>query len=157
RSVADVLAEDDVLGQRFRARGYHVDICFDPIDNRNVGASLTRSIERHTRWAKMRRAIAPVCFSLEPLLSPLVVASMLLGLAPSRSTAIAVAAACVLQVAGAAHVERALDARIRIRRLAVEPFRSYVTLLCWIQACVSRRVAWRGHAFELRAGSRLVP
>ena len=38
--------------------------------------SVARTIERHTRWAKMRRSLNPAAFVAEPILTPIVVASV---------------------------------------------------------------------------------
>src|SRR5262249_45470310 len=142
RRVADVLAEDDVLGQHFRAVGYGVELCLDPIDNRNVACSVARSVDRHTRWAKMRRSIAPRCFALEPWLSPLAIASIALVVMQSATALTVWGISCALQLCGAAFVQCTFASERRWRLVAIEPLRVYVALACWARAWLSRRVAW---------------
>ena len=74
--VGAVLAEDHMLGRLFLDAGHGVRTSLDVVENRNVGCSVRRSMERHTRWAKMRRALSPTSFVFEPLLTPLVVATI---------------------------------------------------------------------------------
>ncbi len=101
-SVAGVLAEDDVLGQKFHALGYGVELCLDAVENRNVSCSALRSIDRHARWAKMRRAIVPsLLFLFEPLISPFIVAVAVAVLATSALSLQLCAFALALQVIGA--------------------------------------------------------
>jgi ceramide glucosyltransferase len=156
-SVADVLAEDDALAQRFDALGYEVDLCLETIENHNRDTTLLRTIERHARWAKMRRALTPLCFALEPLLSPLLVATLVGILAPSALAAKIWGCALGLQVVGA----RLCFTLLRMKRpwllAALEPLRAAVIFLCWGLGCLSRRVDWRGNVFSIEAGSKLVP
>jgi ceramide glucosyltransferase len=156
-SVAGVLAEDDVLGQRFHALGYGVVISLEPVQNRNVRGSALRSVERHTRWAKMRRAIVPGCFALEPLLSPLLVAAVVALIAPSALSLTVVGYALGLQVCGALLCHTLLQARRPLLLSALEPLRVLLFFACWCLAVASRRVSWRGNAFMIGAGSRLYP
>jgi hypothetical protein len=39
----------------------------------------------------------------------------------------------------------------------LEIVRAYLLFLCWLRACISRRVSWRGHDFELARDSAIVP
>ena len=156
-SVADVLAEDDALAQRFDALGYSVEVCLDTVENHNRDTSLLRTIERHARWAKMRRALMPLAFAAEPLFSPLLVATLVGILAPSPLAAKIWGCALGLQVVGALLCFTLLRAKRPWLLAALEPLRAAVILLCWGLGCMSRRVDWRGNVFSIEAGSRLVP
>jgi ceramide glucosyltransferase len=156
-SVARVLAEDDVIGQRFHALGFGVEVCATPVENRNVTTPLMRMIERHSRWAKMRRAVTPTCFALEPVLAPLLIAAITAMVLPSALAARVVLAALGLQVAGALLSHTLLGARRPLLLAALEPLRVAVAFACYGLAVASRRVSWRGNLFTLAAGSRLVP
>jgi ceramide glucosyltransferase len=156
-SVADVLAEDDALAQRFDALGYSVEVCLETIENHNRDTSLLRTIERHARWAKMRRALTPLCFAIEPLTSPLLVASVVGILAPSALAAKIWGCALALQITGALLCFTLLRVKRPWLLAALEPLRAAVIFLCWALGCLSRRVSWRGNVFSLEAGSKLVP
>jgi ceramide glucosyltransferase len=155
--VGEVLAEDLVLGRRFLDSGFTIRTSLDPVENRNVTGSLVRTIQRHTRWSKMRRALHPAGFVGEPVLTPILVASVGLLLAPGKVTATMLAVACVAQTASAMLAVRLLRGHwLSWRYIPLEFVRSYVALLCWLRACGSRRIEWRGHAFLIRKGTAIV-
>ena len=157
-AVGTVLAEDHALGRLFLDAGYEVRTSLDLVENRNVDCSVRRTFERHTRWAKMRRAIAPARFALEPLLSPLAVASLVALLSPSRPAVLCLLASGMLQTLLALVSVRALrGSSLAWYYAPLEIFRTYLLLLCWLAAWFSRRITWRGHAFVLDRGSAIVP
>ena len=86
-AVANLLAEDHALGRRFHACGMGVRVCLKPVENRNVTGKLTRTLNRHTRWAQIRRTMAPTGLFFEPLLMPALVVPLLAFLSPSRPLA----------------------------------------------------------------------
>jgi ceramide glucosyltransferase len=87
--VANLLSEDHMLGKAFAEAGFGVGVSLTPVANRNVACSLKRTMERHTRWAKLRRAIAPVGFWFEPLLSPIVTATLACVALPGKMACLA--------------------------------------------------------------------
>jgi ceramide glucosyltransferase len=158
RLVADVIAEDYVLAEEFTRAGYRVEVSTAPVYNWNSACSLGRTIERHTRWAKLRRSVSPVTFAFEPLLLPAVVALVSLVFEPNRWTALALIVAISVQLGGSA-------VAVRLHRQAwpawstavLELLRSAVVFFCWCRACISRRTNWRGHEFELGPRSAALP
>ena len=156
-SVAKVLAEDDALAQRFDRAGYRVELCLEPNVNQNERTSVWKSIERHARWAKMRRAFMPFGFTAEPLLLPLIVATWIAMAAPSVLSARMWLWSLGVQVLGTVLSLTALGVRRAWRLAALEPLRTFAVFIAWALAWTTRRVAWRGHAFVIGEGTRLIP
>lgn len=157
-AFSGVLAEDHALARRVTKAGLGVRLVTVPVENVNATCSIRRSLERHGRWAKIRRAMAPSGFAFELLLNPIAIATVALALHPSKLQAILLAVALVVQT----FLSRARISRLRgeapaLRYAPVEVLASYLLLFSWLRACVSRRVVWRGHPFRIGADTALTP
>jgi len=158
RPVGDVLAEDQILGRRFHEAGFRTAMTFEIVENRNIACSIGRTFERHTRWAKVRRSLQPGAFVMEPLLTPIVVASAGVVVAPSKGSAALLVAVSAVQTACALGAVRLLRGTWLAWWYApLEIARAYLGLVYWAVAWTNRRITWRGHAFELSRGSAIVP
>jgi ceramide glucosyltransferase len=158
RRVGEVLAEDHLLGRLFLEAGLGVRTSLAFVENRNVDCSVKRTIERHTRWAKMRRALSPIGFAFEPMLSPLATASIVAMFAQSKvSVEIMVAMAALQTVCSLASTRMLRGHALKWYYAPLEIVRTYLLLLCWARACMSRGIDWRGHAFVIKRDSRIAP
>jgi ceramide glucosyltransferase len=153
-----VLAEDQTMGRAFVEAGLGVRTSLDVVHNRNTSCSLRRTLERHTRWAKLRRSLNPVGFLFEPLLTPLTVAILVALVAQTQLALGIVALAAVAQTVVALSMVALLRGHgLAWKHAPLEIVRTVLLFGCWLAACASTRIQWRGHPFFLRRGSVIVP
>jgi ceramide glucosyltransferase len=164
-AFGDVLGEDYVIGQSFARAGMGVTISSYVVRTMVGRWSATRFVQRHLRWAQMRRWIAPGMFTLEPLMSPapwLLTTAWCaalggggLGLAP-LGWLVVVALGLAWELVLEALQSRALRGRSpRLRELAWVPFKDLAMLAIWSMAWMRRSVSWRGHDYRIGPGSVL--
>jgi ceramide glucosyltransferase len=153
-----LLAEDQALGFCALDAGLGVRTSLEVVHNRNTGCSMRRTVERHTRWSKLRRSLHPTGYLFEPLLSPLVVATAVALVAQSQLALAVAGVVAVLQTIVALGITALLRGRPLAWRYApLEIVRTYLQLAFWAGALVSMRIQWRGHPFLLKQGSAIVP
>jgi hypothetical protein len=92
------------------------------------------------------------------MLTPILVATLGFALAPGKVMAAVWLASCMAQTVGAlASVKLLRGSALAWYYAPLEIARSCLAVLCWIRACASRRITWRGHPFLVLRGSAIVP
>lgn len=165
-AVKDLLAEDYQLARRIQASGRLVRLSAHPIATINSRWSLRRFLNRHQRWAQMRRRQHLGSYLLEPLAQPTAPLLVLLlaglwspqvavfGASPAR---LAVFGLCLKLLADAALWQRLRGKAMSLRGLALIPVKDCLVLALWCIGLWRRRVEWRGHWMTIGAESRLQP
>jgi hypothetical protein len=121
-------------------------------------AELERSLGAALENLQLGAVVLAGMVAAEPLMSPLLVASLTALVSPSRTTLALVLAVAVVQTVLALASVRASRGRALAWKYApLEVVRTYLLFGCWLSAVVTTRLAWRGHPFRLLAGSVIVP
>ncbi len=166
RTLENVLAEDYMLGRLAKECRVGVKLCTDPLPVRNRERSLSSFVNRHVRWAQMRRHIslfAYVCESTSNPLAWLALLWVLAGLGPSGAvfgrgfwcaSLVFVLVKCLSDELMARSVR---PSGLGILQFLLIPLKDLLIAGFWWVGLFKRSVNWRGHVMFIGPGTQLSP
>ncbi|HRS17831.1 MAG TPA: glycosyltransferase [Thermoanaerobaculaceae bacterium] len=158
RFLADYLAEDQVCGEEVARLGLRTVVSGHLIDNRLGRVSVRAFLDRHLRWARIRRRMSPAGYLGELLLNPTFVALVGVALQPSPATLALFAGTAVVKGLLAVAAERTAGLRPRLAAtLALSILRDLLVGLTWAIPLADASVRWRGRRFLVGPRTLLVP
>ncbi len=152
--VADVLAEDYVLGKLFQHAGYEVRIARTVLQNVTSRMSSADFMRRHLRWAMLRWRLRPPAYLLEVLTSPVALLPVAWTFLGPWALLWATAVLVTRDVGGWVALRGPRRAWIP---LVLGPAKDVAMLIVWLRAPLKRHVSWRGHRVRLGPGTLLYP
>jgi ceramide glucosyltransferase len=148
--VANVLAEDFVMGKMFQHAGLRVKIAKTVLDNVTAAMTFGGFMDRHLRWGMLRSRLRPAAYLLEPLTSPLLMLPFaLVALGPS-GLIWAITLLALRDVGGWIALRGFSRAWIPV---LLAPLRELMMFVVWLRAPFKRHVSWRGTRVRLGAGT----
>lgn len=166
RTFENVLAEDYMLGRFAKQCRVRVKLCTDPLPVRNRERSLSSFINRHVRWAQMRRRISLFAYLCESTSNPLAWLALLwalAGLGPSGAvfgrgfwlaSLVFVLVKCLSDEVMARSVRRS---GLGLLQLALVPLKDLLIAGIWWVGFFKRSVNWRGNVMFIGPGTQLSP
>jgi ceramide glucosyltransferase len=154
--VRNLLAEDQAIALRVRKAGYTIRLSHHVISNVNRQRSFRWFLNRHSRWFKIRRQMAPLTFLAEPLANLGTIALVWALTDESR-----IAWEVPLMLLGLGMARDAVQTRWlrgsfpRFRHLLLSPVKDLLLLPVWFDALIDRRINWRGHRLLVGRFTRL--
>jgi len=152
------LAEDQVCAELLDEAGREVVVSGPPVDNVLGALSVRQFVDRHLRWARIRRHMAPWGYAAELLTNPVPAALLLVAVDPGIGSA-AVFATVMTVLSG---VARSSERRLGVRRSLwrypiIEIARGLLVTILWPVPFLSRTVTWRGSTFRIGRRTWLEP
>jgi ceramide glucosyltransferase len=156
-SLANVLAEDHMLGLHIQKLGLSTRVSPGLIDNHNELWRIDRFLNRHIRWAQMRKSLNILHYCLELIINPVFVAFMYALASLSIKGWLLFAMTSVIKILIDLIIALAIDSRQKLYDYLLIPIKDILLGFLWLIPFINNKINWRGSTFRIAKGTQLLP
>ena len=158
-ATRDYLAEDFVLGQWARQRGWQVVLSKQVVDHHIGSSGFLENFKHRIRWYRSTRRSRPLGYLGQIFTNPLPLAVLLALATDGAPWRVALLGLCAILRAGAAQAGsgEALHVRLSAGDWLLLPLQDLASLVVWCLAFFGNSVVWRGRRFHLTREGLLRP
>jgi ceramide glucosyltransferase len=156
RAFSDYLLEDELLGKKIKELGLRNFVSFHCVDNCNNNWSVANFINRHLRWATMRRHYKFIHYIFEPLSNPVFMAAIALAIWPSITTALLISSIVLLKMAVEFLASSIIRSDLRLYHFLLSPVKDIIIGILWMIAFLYATVKWRGNRYFISKNTKLI-
>jgi len=153
----EFLAEDHLLGLHIQKAGLNISQSNYIIDNVNIRWSVSKFINRHLRWAKMRRTLNVGHYLSEPLSNPILLALIYLAVHMDLQALSLFMIVTFLKMFLDIINARLMKSDLKWYHGLLIPAKDLIIGFIWFVPFVNRTINWRGNSFRISKGTRLLP
>jgi ceramide glucosyltransferase len=156
-AFANHLAEDHLLSQRVCELGLSVKISPNPIDSVSCFWGLKTFVNRHLRWATIRRHASPAKYTAEILSNPIVLSLAYWGMHRDENAFAITLGVCAVKALLDMGAAIAMGAGASWFHFALVPAKDLIIGMLWLVPFLRRTVNWRGNRMLIADDTRLTP
>ena len=148
-ALKNYLAEDFLLGAKVKELGYEIKTSLTLVDNVNEKISFMRFINRHSRWAKMRRNIDIKHYLLEWFSNPIFASLMIFGYLHNLDGAFILGLVTVIKMTHDFFIMKLMKSDFKWHNVFAVPIKDLAIALIWFAPFFSYRVKWRNNKIKI--------
>lgn len=153
----DLLAEDHMISEAIRKLGLRVAVSPNFVNNINQNWSVRRFLNRHSRWAKMRKTSNLLYYFSEAFANPIALAALYALILPGVMASTVLASTVALKILLDGLIIAVVRSDLRWYHLALIPAKDILIGFAWLTPFISNTVNWRGNLFKISKHTHLRP
>lgn len=153
--LKNYLAEDFMLGVKVKEAGYEIKTSLTMVDNVNENISFQRFLNRHSRWAKMRRNIDIKHYLLEWFSNPIFASLIMMFYLHNTDGYLVFSSVALLKIAHDYYIMKLMKSDFNWHNIFAVPFKDLAIALIWFTPFFSYKVKWRENKIKIGKNSIL--
>lgn len=155
--LANYLAEDYLMGKIYQKHGYKIILSPYVVDTVNASWTISRFLNRHTRWAKLRWNLNKFSYVGELISNFVFISFSFIFLSGfSFDSFLLLYASLVLKITGDYLINKKLNSGLSLRDAALSPLKDLIIGIIWPLPLFSTHTVWRGNRLKITNNTMLV-